>query len=123
LGRKAKRPGASPLESAEQVARNDRSPFSSAVAAEEYRGISYIVRDANKFPVAYVYFETEPGRRAAANLISPGRVKPAGALLAVTRCTGCRRGQGIGWPSVRRVPASRTSSDMWRKSEIDALAG
>ena len=31
---------------------------------EEYRGISYIVRDANKFPVAYVYFESEPGRRA-----------------------------------------------------------
>ena len=23
---------------------------------EEYRGISYIVRDANNFPVAYVYF-------------------------------------------------------------------
>jgi hypothetical protein len=23
---------------------------------EEYRGISYIVRDANKFAVAYVYF-------------------------------------------------------------------
>ena len=30
---------------------------------EEYRGISYIVRDANKFAVAYVYFEFEPGRR------------------------------------------------------------
>jgi hypothetical protein len=25
---------------------------------EEYRGISYIVRDANNFPVAYVYFES-----------------------------------------------------------------
>ena len=33
--------------------------------AEEYRGISYIVRDANNFPVAYVYFETEPGWRAS----------------------------------------------------------
>ena len=30
---------------------------------EEYRGISYIVRDANDFPVAYVYFESERGRR------------------------------------------------------------
>jgi hypothetical protein len=29
---------------------------------EEYRGISYIVRDGNNFPVAYVYFESEPGR-------------------------------------------------------------
>jgi hypothetical protein len=32
----------------------------------EERGISYIVRDANNFAVAYVYFESEPGRRAAA---------------------------------------------------------
>ena len=37
---------------------------------EEYRGISYIVRDANNFPVAYVYFESEPGKRAAANLMT-----------------------------------------------------
>ena len=34
------------------------------------RGISYIVRDADRFPVAYVYFESAPGRRAAANLIT-----------------------------------------------------
>jgi len=27
---------------------------------EEYRGISYIVGDANKFAVAYVYFASEP---------------------------------------------------------------
>jgi hypothetical protein len=27
---------------------------------EEYRGISFIVRDANNFPVAYVYFESSP---------------------------------------------------------------
>ena len=32
---------------------------------EEYRGISYIVRDANNFPAAYIYFESERGRRAA----------------------------------------------------------
>jgi hypothetical protein len=28
---------------------------------EEYRGISYIFRDANRFAVAYVYFASEPG--------------------------------------------------------------
>jgi hypothetical protein len=28
---------------------------------EECRGISFIVRDANKFAVAYVYFESESG--------------------------------------------------------------
>ena len=28
---------------------------------EEYRGLAYIVRDANRFPVAYVYFASEMG--------------------------------------------------------------
>jgi hypothetical protein len=30
----------------------------------------YIVRDANGYPVAYVYFEDEPGRRSAAHLMA-----------------------------------------------------
>ena len=34
---------------------------------EGYPGISYIVRDASNFPVAYINFELERGRRAAAN--------------------------------------------------------
>jgi hypothetical protein len=36
--------------------------FPSPWAVEEYRGICYIVRDANRFAVAYVYFESEPDR-------------------------------------------------------------
>ena len=40
--------------------------FPAPWTVEEYRGISYIVRDANNFAVAYVYFANEPGRRAAA---------------------------------------------------------
>ena len=47
-----------------------RRRFPPPWTVEEYRGISYIVRDANDFPVAYVYFESEPGRRAAANLMT-----------------------------------------------------
>jgi hypothetical protein len=31
--------------------------FPAPWTVEEYRGISYIVRDANKFPVAYVYLK------------------------------------------------------------------
>jgi len=27
---------------------------------EEYRGISYIVRDANRFAVAHIYFASDP---------------------------------------------------------------
>jgi hypothetical protein len=30
---------------------------------EEYRDITYIIRDANKFAVAYVYFAPESGRQ------------------------------------------------------------
>jgi hypothetical protein len=37
---------------------------------EEYRGISYIIRDANRFAVAYVYFNSAPGRLAAAHLMT-----------------------------------------------------
>jgi hypothetical protein len=29
---------------------------------EEYRDIAYIIRDANRFAVAYVYFASEPNR-------------------------------------------------------------
>jgi hypothetical protein len=37
---------------------------------EESNHACFIVRDANRFPVAYVYFENEPGRRAAARLMT-----------------------------------------------------
>jgi hypothetical protein len=49
---------------------------------EEYRGISYIVRDANNFAVAYVYFESEPGRRAAANLMTKDEARNIAAGIA-----------------------------------------
>jgi hypothetical protein len=37
---------------------------------EEANHACFIVRDANNFAVAYVYFESEPGRRAAAKLMT-----------------------------------------------------
>jgi hypothetical protein len=49
---------------------------------EEYRGISFIVRDANKFAVAYVYFESEPGRRAAAQLMTKDEARKIAAGIA-----------------------------------------
>jgi hypothetical protein len=45
---------------------------------EEHRGISYIVRDAK----AYVYFESEPGRRAAANLMTKDEARKIAAGIA-----------------------------------------
>jgi hypothetical protein len=50
--------------------RNKLTRFPPPRTVEEYQGISYIIRDANRFAVAYVYFESEPGRRVAANLMT-----------------------------------------------------
>jgi hypothetical protein len=49
---------------------------------EECRGISYFVRDANNFAVAFVYFESEPGRRAAANLMTKDEARRIAADIA-----------------------------------------
>jgi hypothetical protein len=49
---------------------------------EEYRGISYIVRDANKFAVAYVFFENQLGRRAAANLMTKDQARKIATGIA-----------------------------------------
>ena len=50
--------------------------------SRRYRGSSYIVCDANNFAVAYVYFENEPGRRAAANLMSKDEARKIVAGIA-----------------------------------------
>ena len=57
-----------PLYCSRMTARRFPPPWT----VEEYRGIFYIVRDANNFPVAYVYFdlvtkETRRGRLPAAS--------------------------------------------------------
>ena len=61
-----------------------RRRFPPPWTAEEYRGIgiSYIVRDANNFAVAYVYFESEPGRRAAAQLMTKDESRKIAAGIA-----------------------------------------
>jgi hypothetical protein len=37
---------------------------------EDYNDACFIVKDANAMNVAYVYYEEEKGRRAAANLVT-----------------------------------------------------
>jgi hypothetical protein len=49
---------------------------------EEYRGISYIVRDANNFALAYVYFANEAGRRTAAGLMTKDEARKVAAGIA-----------------------------------------
>ena len=44
--------------------------FPAPWTVEEHRGISYIVRDANNFAVAYVYFEEDQLLRTGVNLMN-----------------------------------------------------
>ena len=37
---------------------------------EDHNDACFIVKDANGVAVAYIYYEEEPGRRAAANLMN-----------------------------------------------------
>jgi hypothetical protein len=54
---------------------------------DEANDACFIVRDHNGQALAYVYFEDEPGRRSAANLLTPG--SPS------LRYARSERGQGI----------------------------
>lgn len=49
---------------------------------EEANAPCFIVRDANNFPLAYVYFESEPGRRAAAKLMTKDEARRIAAGIA-----------------------------------------
>jgi hypothetical protein len=69
-----------------------RRRFPPPWTVEEFRGISYIVRDANNFPVAYVYFESEPGRRAARR---PGAVEPSAIANLMTKDEARKIAAGI----------------------------
>lgn len=45
---------------------------------DEYNNACFIVLDANKFPVAYIYFEDEPGRPTSANLMTKDEARRHG---------------------------------------------
>ena len=51
-------------------------------AEETNNCICFIVRDHNGVAVAYVYFESEPGRRAAANLMTKDEARKIAAGIA-----------------------------------------
>jgi hypothetical protein len=42
----------------------------------------YVVRDANKQALAYIYYENEPGRRSAAKLLTKDEARRIAANIA-----------------------------------------
>jgi hypothetical protein len=59
-----------------------RRRFPSPWTFKEAKHACFIVRGGNGFPVAYVYFESEPGRRAAANLMTKDEARKIAAGIA-----------------------------------------
>ena len=56
--------------------------FPSPWTVEEYRNTCFIVGDAKGQALAYVYFEDEPGRRSAAQLLERDEARRIAANIA-----------------------------------------
>ena len=85
--------------------------FPSPWTVEEYRRISYIVSDANRFAVAYVYFEPQTGRRAAANLMTK-RCRGAWTLKTSMNFAG-RRSTLVRFALERQYEQSLGDGELW----------
>jgi len=56
--------------------------FSPPWDIEEHNRICFIIRDNNGMALAYVYFESEPGRRSAAKLLTRDEARRIAANIA-----------------------------------------
>jgi hypothetical protein len=60
--------------------RLERRRFPQLWDIEERNASCFIVMDANRFLVCYVYFDSEPGRRAAAGLMTRDEARRIGRI-------------------------------------------
>ena len=72
----------------------------------EEKDACFIVRDKNRHALAYMYYETEQGRRTAAYLLTKDEARRMAAnICEVTRLAGPPSGLGRGRPVPPRVLA------------------
>ena len=67
----------SPLGFSRMTPRRFPAPWSA-----ELQPNHYVVRDANRQQLSYVYYENEPGRRSAAKLLSKDRARRIASNIA-----------------------------------------
>ena len=70
-----------------------------------YHDACFIVKDANGLPVAYVYYEEEPGRRAAANLLTKDEARRIAANIVKLTA-----GQATDIAGQKKVPTTQRTS-------------
>ncbi len=56
--------------------------FSQPWTYEDYNNACFIVKDGNGLAIAYVYYEEDPGRRTAANLMTRDEARRIAANIA-----------------------------------------
>ena len=75
--------------------------FSPPWTFDEVNHACFVVRDANNFAVAYVYFESEPGRPAAARLMTKDEARRIAANIAqAAGIGGAEGGRPVKTPAI-----------------------
>jgi hypothetical protein len=59
-----------------------RRPFPKPWTVEDHNDACFIVKDRNRRALAYVYYEEEPGRRSAANLMTKDEARRIAVNIA-----------------------------------------
>jgi len=91
-------------------------PWSAEEADPELDRRCFVVRDANGQALAYVYFEEEPGRRAAAKLLTRDEARRDSRTTGMRSCTSATKSFGL------VMSRSRTSRSFGMPSDEPAAS-